>query len=51
MIGFDNDWLEPEARREFDERTKCVAAILPEYEAEVPSKMSCSRLLKIEILC
>ena len=47
--GFANDWLEPKARREFDERTKCVAENLAEYKAEVPSTISCS-IFTFEIL-
>ena len=47
--GFDNDWLEPEARREFNERTKCVAENLAEYKAEVPTTIYCS-IFTFEIL-
>ena len=35
ISGFRNDWLEPEARREFDARARCVGKTLTEYKAEV----------------
>ena len=35
MKGFRRDWLEPKARKTFDEKVKCIEKNVDEFEVEV----------------
>ena len=35
LKGFRKDWLEPETRKTFDEKVKCIEKNVDDYEVEV----------------
>ena len=35
LKGFRRDWLEPKARKTFDEKVKCIEKNVDEFEVEV----------------